>query len=451
LTEENAMPSTRPTRTHVTLALLALSASTLLVQARLAAQDESPSIAGPDVTVIYLGSTSNWGSSGGVRAYSVGTTSCNVGATPVAWCDSASCVDGTLQRNDHPVIAQNIYRLTTDRFEQIGMSWLKHGWLSTNTPDGACGSCVTPPGDGDQLGVGCTDTYGSGLNGGQGNPGTCDSGSCRLGQRSAVNATTGDFPMPYANIAHPSAIDQRIQVQETDLDPVTNPGALYFVEGQYIAGDDGAANNAFNNASYRAVTIGSAPNYNLSLTGPTIREKTALQAWVTADPAVEFLALDIPGSSPTERFEIARKITGPVGGVWHFEYAIRNLNSDRSAQALTIDFPDGTAITNVGFKDIDHHSGEVYSNADWTSTVDGPSSVVAWSTTPYGTDPNANALRFATLFNFRFDADSDAPNLHSLALFKPGAPESVTFWAGSLIFADDFESSDSSAWSATFP
>ena len=32
----------------------------------------------------------------GVRAYSVGTTSCNVGATPVAWCDDP---DGCIVRD----------------------------------------------------------------------------------------------------------------------------------------------------------------------------------------------------------------------------------------------------------------------------------------------------------------------------------------------------------------
>ena len=41
--------------------------------------------------------------------------------------------------------------------------------MMTHSPDGACGSCVSPPGGGDQLGIGCTDTYGSGLNGGSGN------------------------------------------------------------------------------------------------------------------------------------------------------------------------------------------------------------------------------------------------------------------------------------------
>ena len=39
---------------------------------------------GPDVTIINLPDISNWGASGGIRAYSVGTTSCNIGNAPVA-------------------------------------------------------------------------------------------------------------------------------------------------------------------------------------------------------------------------------------------------------------------------------------------------------------------------------------------------------------------------------
>ncbi|MEO8196406.1 MAG: hypothetical protein ABI689_06760 [Thermoanaerobaculia bacterium] len=447
----------RPRRFLSTVAGLTLLAGATLPAALRAEAVRSEASSGPDVTIIYVGGTSsdttNWGAVGGIRAYSVGTTSCNVGTAPIAWCDAGTCLGGTLQANDHPVIAQNMYKLKDGRFSQVGMSWLKHGWLSTNSPNGACSatSCTTPPGGGDQLGVGCTDTYGSGLNGGSGNPGTCDSGSCRLGQRSAVNPTTGDFPMPYVNIAHPSVIDQRIQVPETDLDPTLNSGATYYMEGQYIAGDDGFAGNAFNNASYRLMTVGGAPNFNLSLSGATVREKTALEAWPVADPAVELIWVDVPGSSPVERFQVARRISQIDVDTWHYEYAIRNMNSDRAARALSIQFPSGTPLANVGFKDIDPHSSEIYATTDWVSSTDSLSGVVSWTGVAFATDPNANALRFATLFNFWFDADSALPIAHTLTLFKPGSPATVSFWGDNTIFVDGFESDDFSAWSATAP
>jgi len=65
---------------------------------------------GPDVTVIQLTDINNNGVAAGIRGYSIGTTSCNVGSQPVAWCNSlAGCGGGLLAPEDHPVIAQNLY------------------------------------------------------------------------------------------------------------------------------------------------------------------------------------------------------------------------------------------------------------------------------------------------------------------------------------------------------
>src|SRR5204863_2573276 len=141
--------------------------------------------------------------------YAVGTNACNPGCIPVSWISST---------NQHPVVAQNMYRLMNGRFEQIGMSWLKHTFLSTNSP--GCGNCQQPPNGGAQLGVGCTDAYYSGLNGQQD----------RLGPRSQVNATTGSYPYPFSAPPYSTAIDRRLQVNTTDVTPVQNPGARYFVE-----------------------------------------------------------------------------------------------------------------------------------------------------------------------------------------------------------------------------
>jgi hypothetical protein len=409
----------------------------LLLAAALGAQTPT---SGPDVTVINLTDTMNYGSSGGFRGYSVGTDSCNVGNQPVNWCDEASC--GALTSAQHPVIAQGMYRLKGGRFEQIGMSWLKHGFLSLNSANSACQtghpSCTSPPLGGSQLGVGCTDTYVASLN-----------GSTPMGKRSEVNATNGVFPFPYSEVFPGNVVEQHIKVLETDLALATNPGALYWLEGQYIADNDAAAGNGLNNASYRPVTVQATSPFGLTFSGATIREKTALRAWLAQDPKVELVNVDVPGAI-VERFEIARRVTNPSSGVWHFEYAIRNLNSDRSGQFFAIDFPDGTTFTNAGFKDIEHHSGEPYATTDWANAVDDPNSVISWASEDFATNVNANALRWATLFNFSFDADSPASGTHRLAFFKPGSPAFVDFvFPG--IFSDGFEFGDTAQWSAAVP
>jgi hypothetical protein len=88
----------------------------------------------------------------------VGTTSCNNGDQPFNWF--------ALPNTDHPVIPQNLYRMSggatnDERFEQIGQSWLKHAFTALEGT--VCGTCNT---SGCQTGThlcpGCSDPYGSG-------------------------------------------------------------------------------------------------------------------------------------------------------------------------------------------------------------------------------------------------------------------------------------------------
>ena len=417
------------------LVLTIVGAATALAAAELRA---GTGPVGPDVTVFSLSDIGNYGGSGGIHGYSIGTRSCNRGDAPLNWCDeSPGCGQGTTDE-DHPVIAQNLYRLRDGRFQQIGMSWLKHGFLSTNSTTAGCSgaqgqSCTGPPLGSSQLGVGCTDPYGSGLN-----------GSRPLGLRSEVNPTTGDYPFPYTEVSGTGPYEQRVKVAETDLDAAQNPGAFYWIEGQYIAPDDAVAENGLNNASYRRVTVGVGPSYALSFAGVTIEGSPAIVAWKKQDPGVDFISLDVPASTPRQRFHVARKTTDLGGGNWHYEYAIHNLNANVSARAFSVDLP-GAAITNVGFTDIEHHSGEPYATTDWVPSVS--AGTVGWSTDTFLVDPDANALRWATMFNFWFDANVP-PSwafIHQLALFKDPLT-TIEFQVPVSIFADGFESGGTSNW-----
>lgn len=399
---------------------------------------------GPDVTVFSFTDFQNWGVADGFVGYSVGTVSCNRGDTPLNWCDETrGCAPGATTR-DHPVIAQNLYRLKNGRFDQIGMSWLKHGFYSTNQVSGACTglggqTCRTPPAGSAQLGVGCTDAYSASLNGGQ-----------PLGPRSQVNGTTGVFPFPATSPAGPYKVyDERVKVATADVDPAQNAGATYYAEGHYIAADDAAAGNALNNASYRKVTVGNPPLYNLTMTGTFFEQQPALDAWPAQDPTVLLTSVDLKGGAIVERYQVARKVTDLGGGLWHYEYAVHNLNSNRAASAFTVEFPQSTAFTNVGFKGIAHHSGEPYATDDWTPAS--TPNTLTWSTAPFATNPNAHALRWSTLFNFWFDADQPpAPSiLHNLALFTPGDPPSLDFAMVNTLVNDSFETGDLTQWSAT--
>lgn len=246
-------------------------------------------------------------------------------------------------------------------------------------------------------------------------------------------------------VPSPQIIDQRLIVAQSDLDPGLNPGALYWLEAHYVAADDAAAGNGLNNASYRAVDVAPA-TLNLVPQGDTVREASAIEAWRAVDPAVERVDVDLP-TDPVQRFEVARRVTGT--GPWHYEYAIRNMNADRSAHRFKVQFPPGTSLANVGFRDVDHHSGEPYATTDWDVTVDSAAGTVTWSTDDFATDPLANALRWGTLFTFWLDAGVPPAGFeHTLGLFKPGSPDEVTFFVVSEIFSDGFESGDTTAWSS---
>jgi hypothetical protein len=401
---------------------------------------------GPDVTVFSFTDISNYGSANGFAAYSLGTTSCNRGDQPLNWCSKAAgCAPGAGEA-DHPAIVQNLYRLKNSRFEQIGMSWVKHGFASANGSASGCSgaggqSCQPPPAGSAQLGVGCIDPYTASTNGFR-----------PLGPRSEVNPTTGTFPYPPNSPDGPYAIyDQRIKVATGDVDPALNAGATYYVEGQYVAADDASAGNASNNASYQRVTVGAAPGYALTqVAGTFVEAQPALAAWPAQDPAVLLVNVDVPGPTP-ERYHVARKATALGGGLWHYEYTIHNLSSDRAVRAFTVQFPQGTGLANMGFKSIPHHSGEPYATDPWA--VSTTASAITWSTATFASDPNANALRWGTTFNFWFDADQPPASsmVHTLGLFTPGNPSTVDFPIASPLLIDGFESGDLSRWSASSP
>ena len=86
--------------------------------------------------------------------------------------------------------------------------------------------------------------------------------------------------------------------------------------------------------------------------------------------------------------------------------------------------PGGGAITSTGFHAPRSHSGELYDNSAWTPSVG--SGAVSFATSPYGSNPNANAVRWGTLYNFRFDSTA-APvsGQATIGLFAPGTPASL--------------------------
>ncbi len=372
---------------------------------------------GPDLTISDINQVRHWTTSGpvdGFRAYSLGTASCNIGDTSISWLASPN--------PNHPVIAPAMYRLENGQFEQIGIGWVRHNACAIQ--QGTCGTCI--PGDVCiELGAGCSTV----------NSATTNGSAASLGPRSEINAGAGTNLGAYAFPSGPSSLAGRLLVRDTDLDPTLHPAALYFVEAQHVAFDDaesGDRSNDNNNASTRPVTL-NPDTFNMFPTEQTSEQLPAIRVWEQIDAAVQVETVDIVDDG---RLLVAHRVMPLGDGVWRYEYAVHNLNAHRSVGAWSIALPSSDAepdgdsfthitLTNVGFHDVDYHSGEPFDPTDWPAEIG--SDLITWSTQLFDENPNANALRWGTLYNFRFDANAPPhPGVATIGLFRPAVPDTVT-------------------------
>ena len=398
-------------------------------------------VPGPDVIVGDVEDVAQFNAPAGTQVgLAIGTDSCNNGDQPINWF--------ALPDNDHPLVPQNLYRMSggannDERFEQIGQSWMKHTFLALE--DFVCGNCNTSGCQtGSHLCPGCSDPYVSGLNGDQNS----------IGSRAWVNPFTGNFPGGIDENGQPTANDHlghvhdgvshRILVETSDLVPANNPGATYFGEAAYLSphkyiwcqSHPGQC-NMFNNYSYRQFSVTGGPTFfNFPPVSSTIRMQPAIQAWSATGATIQQIEPD-PGNDGV--FFVGYKVTGPNAGVWHYDYAVFNMNLDRAIQSFEVVFPGfPPGLSNVGFHAPPQHPGWAhdgtqgdagYSSTPWIFTVNPPPpfpNSAVWNCETFLQNPNANAIRWGTLYNFRFDSSAPpAATTANIGFFKTGSPATV--------------------------
>jgi len=187
--------------------------------------------------------------------------------------------------------------------------------------------------------------------------------------------------------------------------------------------------NMYNNASYKQFTVvGVNQPFSFNPAGPTVREQPAIKAWEATGATVTQYEPD-PGNDGI--FFVGYKVTGPDNGMWHYEYAVYNQNLDRGIQYFDVDSGANPppVFSNIGFHAPPQHPGFAHDgtvgDAGYSSTpwdVAQSPEVVSWSTETFAQNPNANAIRFGTLYNFRFDAN-EPPSLRTATIkfFKTGS------------------------------
>jgi hypothetical protein len=390
-----------------------------------------PTQVGPDVIVGSVDSVEqpSGAINGNFVGLGVGTTSCNKGDQPVNWF--------SLPNIDHPVIPQNLYRMSggannNDRFEQVGQSWLKHAFFALEDDQCSFGCNTSNCATGSQLCPGCSDTYTASLNDDQ----------FGIGSRAWVNPFTGSFPTGANNHTghNHTGTSHRVTVAISDLDPSQNSGASYFAEADYVAPSEytwcqshPAECNMYNNVSYRNFNVGgSPPNFTFSPNGDTVRMQPAIGAWTGATVTQE---QPDPGNDGI--WFMGYKVTNPAQGVWHYEYAVYNENLDRGIQSFSVPLAPGVNISNIGFHAPPQEPGwandGTFNNQGYSSTpwaVNQASDSITWNSETFAQNQNANAIRWGTLYNFRFDADQppQAGNA-TIGFFKTGSPMTVAIQA----------------------
>ncbi|MBU6412500.1 MAG: hypothetical protein KGS45_03430 [Planctomycetes bacterium] len=381
---------------------------------------QPPSNSGPDVIVGDLSDGYYWGAVGTQRAYSIGTTSCNIGDTNLLWIANT---------NQHPVIGQNLYRIQNNRFEQIGNSWLKHGF--TALTQNLCATCSGQGGA--VLGVGCSDPYVASLNGDQG----------RLGPRSHVNATNGFYPYPFTApgagyIVPPAAattIGRRMTVNASDL---FRAGAVYVGESQYVSSDDAVfqntttntAINGLNNVSYRLMNLTSnQATGSFALPGSTVRMQPALKHWQVVDPTVVVNSYDYMDGVIKCRYWVGAKVVNNNDGTWDYIYAVFNLNSDRNGGGFSVPAVRTTITSPLHYRPL-YHSGEPTTFNDFM-VFNNSNGTAGWTAAQtFAQNPNAGVIRWGTTHTFSLRATtppttgSATLSFHKVAgtLEMPGLP-----------------------------
>jgi len=325
--------------------------------------------------------------------------------------------------DQHPYLVWNLYRVADGRLEHIGVSGVKHAFLTINVGCTLnCGDGGVPGGNGHILWPGCEDVYGVGNNDSPGD----------LGPRDEINPRTGVF------VSRGSFFDQngdgvqdnsssapgenRLKVARSDLQTAD---ADYFFEAWYVIRDD---SNIFNSMGYHPTTpsgAGTSWSYGLApfAQGPAVDE------WVAPGGTPGSGEMNVLFSAPqVGHFKVLARAVQLPDDRWRYSYVVMNYDVDHGIDSFAIEAVAG--VDTPYFHDPDHDAAN-----DWPLSTAGELRFDA---------PAGNPLSWGTAYSFGFDSD-EPPVARSVRVsFGASGPADVNVDllgpdTGVLIFEDGFE------------
>ncbi|MBX3464144.1 MAG: hypothetical protein KF830_13300 [Planctomycetes bacterium] len=389
-----------------TFAILLLAAAPVLAQ--------SNAVPGLDIQMYEVTDLGYYGRRGaaypnGEAGFMVGHSWCNSGTVNLPW---QSQVGGVMV-DQYPRIAFLLARESGGRMVQVsGFSFAKYSPTAYNFSSGPCAPCNS--GGGSFFYVGCSDTYGSGTNASQINLGPTDEINPWLGTWnpqgsyfdrgdpavSGPAATDSVRSLTFTQVSAFDSVKNRMIVQEPEL----LAGATYYGQVQAVVQGEPVGNRG-NNLMHRQASItGTGSSWAPAMTGPSALG-SVLTRWTGATWS------EAGNGGDDGRFLVAVKVTGPVGGLYHYEYAIHNIDNHRGAASFRVPLAPGAIVQNAGFRDIDANPLN-----DWT---------VSLSATELAFLATANnRQQWNTIYNCWFDC-SIPPGAGSMTLDQalpgPGA------------------------------
>jgi len=260
--------------------------------------------------------------------------------------------------DQHPYLVWNLYRVDgAGRMEQIGVSGIKHAFLTINF------NCTINCSNSHILWPGCEDVYGVGNND---NP--ADIGPRHeVNPRTGVFVSTGSFFDPDGDGDQENDSDapgeNRLQVLREDLE---TENADYLFESWYVIRDD---MNIFNSMETRPVTpvnnFGNSWDYDLESGPEGFGNGPAIDEWVdpATDPATGAQNV-LVDDQRIGRFKLAVRTQDLGGGMFRYTYMLMNFDVEREIDELLLT-SSAEAASDYRFNDVDRDSGN-----DWPLTED---------------------------------------------------------------------------------
>jgi hypothetical protein len=319
----------------------------------------------------------------------------------VPWWDKFTGNFPPHNNDQHPYLVWNMYRFVDNRMEQIGVSGIKHAFLTINV------NCTLNCGNNHILWPGCEDVYGIGNND---NPGD-------LGPRFEVNPRTGVFESTGSffdqngdgvpdNGSNANG-ENRMQVLRTDFQ---TPGAEYYFESWYVVRDD---IDIFNSMGYHPVNPTNTSGNNWSYQLSPFAVGAVIDTWVdpATDPATgshNVLYSDLPNDVGHIKLAVRTEDLG--NGNYRYNYTLANFDVEHGLDGIRFPGFEG-AVNSVSFHDPDHDMTN-----DWAANSAGG----------FGYDAAVgNNIEWGTAYSFSFVAEGSAPEVRQVVVsLGAGAPQS---------------------------